>query len=429
MAPAAVRFGKGAAIRKAAARGGPQNADMTSFRFRQAIVTALATVLACLLLGCPRFVGVARADDAFYGYGPAQLAGAPGSIIRLAPMDGAPLGASAFRVLYRSTGVRGEPIAVSGIVVVPAGAAPEGGRPIVAWAHPTTGVVPRCAPSMARFAFQSMMGLREMVTRGYVVAATDYPGLGTAGPHPYLVGDSEARAVIDAVRAARQVPGARAGNRYTVWGHSQGGQAALFTGMVAARYAPELRLLGVAAAAPAADLGTLLRTDAGTDGGRNVTAMTLWSWQRVFGAPIDKVVDPRAMPAVDALSNECIESPLDMLERGYSQRPLRKQFLDVPDITGIEPWKSLLAANEAGTLPADVPVLVTQGGADLLVPPQVTRAYVRRLCAAGSRVAYVELPGVHHGFIGSDTALRAVAWMGDRFDGKPAPSDCGDVPE
>ena len=136
----------------------------------------------------------------------------PGTLIRSEPMVFAPAGAQAYRVLYRSAGMHGEPIAVSGVIVVPPGPAPAGGRPIVAWAHPTTGVVPHCAPSLAIFVFQQMAGLRQLVEQGAVVAATDYPGLGTPGPHPYLVGDSEARAVIDSVRAARSLPGVGDGN-------------------------------------------------------------------------------------------------------------------------------------------------------------------------------------------------------------------------
>ena len=103
-----------------------------------------------------------------------------------------------------------------------------------------------------------------MVRDGYVVAATDYPGLGTPGPHPYLVGLSEARAVIDSVRVARSLPGAGGGNRFIVWGHSQGGHAALFTGLIAKSYAPELSLLGVAAAAPASELADLMDDDLST---------------------------------------------------------------------------------------------------------------------------------------------------------------------
>jgi alpha-beta hydrolase superfamily lysophospholipase len=394
---------------------------------RRRVTTTLALAVLTLAgasIGAVLGIDQARASDAFYTYGVEQAQGAPGSIIRAEPMNGAPLGASAYRVLYRSVGLHGEPIAVSGVVVIPAGIAPADGRPIVAWAHPTTGVVSRCAPSEAYFVFQTMMGLRDMVRHGYIVAATDYPGLGTAGPHPYLVGVSEARAVIDAVRAARQLPGAQASDRYAVWGHSQGGQAALFSGIIARDYAPELHLQGVAAAAPATDLKTLLSDDADTDGGRNVTAMTLWSWQRVYGAPIDQVVQPAAMPAVNALANECLESVYDMLQRHYSQRPLEQQFLSVPDVTQLEPWHSLLEQNIPGTLPTDIPVLITQGAADRLVLPKVTRAYVQRLCAAGSTVMYQEWPGVHHGLIGSDSALQAVAWIADRFDGKAAPDTC-----
>jgi hypothetical protein len=95
----------------------------------------------------------AHAQTPFYQASTQQLAGPPGTIIRSKPMLFAPAGAQAYRVLYRSTGLRGEPIAVSGVIVVPPGPAPTGGRPIVAWAHPTTGVVPHCAPSLALFVF------------------------------------------------------------------------------------------------------------------------------------------------------------------------------------------------------------------------------------------------------------------------------------
>jgi acetyl esterase/lipase len=78
--------------------------------------------------------------------------------------------------------------------------------------------VPRCAPSLALFIFQQIQGLRQLTEHGYIVVATDYPGLGTPQTHPYLVGVSEARAVLDSVRAARSMGGAQ--NRFAVWGHS-----------------------------------------------------------------------------------------------------------------------------------------------------------------------------------------------------------------
>ena len=238
----------------------------------------------------------AAAQNAFYQASESATSGPIGSLIREEPRSGAAAGATAHKVLYRSTKPDGTPIAVSGIVIVPAGQAPAGGWPIVAWAHPTTGVVPRCAPSLAIFLFQPIAGSRRLLEGGYAIAATDYPGLGTPGPHPYLVGESEARAVINSVRAARSFAGLENSNRFAVWGHSQGGQASLFTGMIAKTYAPELQLVGVAAAAPATDLATLMTDDLNTMGGRNLTAMTIWSWSRVYGASWRKSLRPARSP-------------------------------------------------------------------------------------------------------------------------------------
>jgi pimeloyl-ACP methyl ester carboxylesterase len=381
--------------------------------------------LLCAALVLP--VGSAHAQTPFYEASAREIAGAPGTLIRSEPMAFAPAGAQAYRVLYRSTGMHGEPIAVSGVIIVPPGPAPAEGRPIVAWAHPTTGVVPHCAPSLAIFVFQQMAGLRQLIEQGAVVAATDYPGLGTPAPHPYLVGDSEARAVIDSVRAARSLPNVGSGNSFAVWGHSQGGQASLYTGLIAKTYAPELNLVGVAAAAPATSLVTLMGDDFKTSGGKNLTAMTLWSWARVYDAPIAKVVVPEAMPTVDRLADECIESIFDILARRRTEKPLEQNFLSVPNIATVEPWHSLAAHNTPGPLPSRMPLFLAQGTADEIVRPDVTRAYMQRQCKAGGKVSMMWVPGVGHGFVARDSADNAVAWMMDRFAGKPAPSDCGRV--
>ena len=350
---------------------------------------------------------------------------APGTVLDQQPIADAPEGASAYRILYRSTGMKGETIAVSGVIIVPQGPPPPGGRPIVAWAHPTTGVVDKCAPSLARVLYRSIQGLREMLERGYIVAATDYPGLGTPGPHPYLVGISEGRAVLDSVRAARQIAGEGSSRSFAVWGHSQGGQAALFTGLLARSYASELRLVGVAAAAPATELATLMMADLDTMGGKNLTAMTLWSWSRVYGAPITRVVTPAALPIIDELANECIETIVDVFERRGPSKALDRSFLSVNDLADREPWRSLLARNTPGALPPSIPVFLAQGDADKLVLPRVTLDYRAKLCREGSRVEFDLMPGVGHAFAGRDAANAAIDWIGDRFEGVPAPNSCG----
>ncbi len=368
---------------------------------------------------------MAAGQTSFYQAPASAAAGPPGSLVRREIMTGAPLGAATYRVLYRSTGLDDKPILVSGIVVVPQGPPPPGGRPIVAWAHPTTGIVARCAPSLAIFVFQQIQGLRSMVERGYVIAATDYPGLGTPGPHPYLVGTSEARAVIDSVRVASTMPGAGSGTRFAVWGHSQGGQAALFTGMIAKTYAPELRLLGVAAAAPATDLAKLMTDDIDTAGGKNITAMTLWSWQRVYGAPMDKIVDRRAIPTINRLAQECIEGPLDLFIRQRTEKPLEQYFLSVKSPAEIEPWRSLLAKNTPGTLPPEIPVFLAQGDKDAVVRPEVTRTYAAELCQAGSNVEMLVMPNIGHGRAAQASTGVAVNWLSDRFAEAQPPNTCG----
>ncbi len=150
----------------------------------------------------------------------------------------------------------------SGYIVVPGGTAPTGGYPILSWAHGTTGFAGICAPSL--FTSQGgvgpylVPGLSDYLKAGFVVAATDYEGLGTPGIHPYLLGASEGRGVLDAARAARRLPGLHTSSTVMIYGHSQGGQAALFAGELAPTYAPDLHIAGVVAAAPATGLSTIL---------------------------------------------------------------------------------------------------------------------------------------------------------------------------
>jgi len=366
----------------------------------------------------------ALAQTSFYAARHDEIAGHPGTVIRHEQIIGGPLDATAYRVLYRSTGLRGEAIAVSGLVIIPNDPAPVGGRPVVAWAHPTTGIVAHCAPSLATFKFQQIQGLRELLNRGYVVTATDYPGLGTAGPHPYLVGRSEAYAVLDSIRAAREVAQTGTIHRAALWGHSQGGQAALFAAKLAPSYAPELAIAGVAVAAPATDLGALLKEDMATPGGKNLLAMTLWSWSRVFGASLEGIVDPRALPTVDRLAQVCLESLIDIRPRARAGRELQRRFLLVGNLTSMEPWRSLLAENTIGSLPPSIPVLIMQGTTDDTVRPDVTRRYVRALCTGGSRVQLTTMPGVGHGMAAFKGAPSATNWIAQRLAEQPAPSTC-----
>lgn len=348
-----------------------------------------------------------------------------GALVRYEPLPSSPTGARAYRIIYQSTTADGRLVPVSGMVIVPNNPAPAEGRPVIAWAHPTTGVQPRCAPSLSPLRFMMIPGLSDMLKRGFVVAATDYPGLGAGTVHPFLDGGSEGRAVLDSVRAAAAIPDASTSARFALWGHSQGGQAVLFAADLARGYTPELRLAGVAAAAPATELGTLFRDDAGTTGGNNLSTLTLWSWARVYGASYSNIVAPQAMAAVETVAEQCWDAIIESPAEAAADKVLAQQFFTVPDITKIEPWRSLIARNNAPVLPREIPVFLAQGDIDVIVRPPVTFDYMRRLCASGSRVTLDVLPNVGHDWAGMKSSGAAVGWMGDRMGGLPAPDDCG----
>jgi acetyl esterase/lipase len=388
----------------------------------QCVPRAVATGVVAAILG----LGGGDAAKALYDVSPGEIPGKPGSIIRVWPLEGGGPGmggmGDAFRILYRSTDPSGRPIPVSGAIYIPSGPAPAGGRNVIAWAHPTSGVMPPCAPSLMPDVGGMMWNLPNMISQGYVVVATDYPGLGTEGIHPYLIGESEARSVLDSVRAARELPNTGASNRFAVWGHSQGGHAALFTGEVAARYAPELKLVGVAAAAPATYLVELFDADESTS--QDLVAMTVLSWTRLEKVPVTSIVEPQAMAAFEATARDCIESVSEFEKIERDESPLKNgPFLKV-DPAKVDPWKGIMERNSPGQARAGAPVFIAQGTADTTVRPEITKRFGEALCAQGVRVSFVPLPGVTHTFAARDSANAALEWMTERFRGAPAPSSC-----
>lgn len=381
-----------------------------------------AILLSALMAGC----STSAETEQFYEPDGQAVSAQANVLLRHEKLEESPHGASAYRVLYRSQDAEGRPIAVSGLVIVPPGPAPAGKRPVVAWAHPTTGVVPKCAPSRSVLRFVMIPGLKDMLAQGYVVTATDYPGTAAGQVQPFLDGPAEARAVLDSVRAAQALPDASAGDRVVLWGHSQGGQASLFAANMAQEYAPELQVQGVAVAAPATNLAKLFSDDLGTTGGNNLSALALWAWSKVKDAPYEGIVHPESLAAIDTIANECI-SLLPEPAKRKADKVLSAGFLLSPDLSATEPWRSLIRDNSAGLLPPKLPTYIAQGDADVIVQPTVTRGYAARLCHAGSAVTFDSITGVGHGGIGMKSAPTAVAWMADRFAGNPAPDQCANL--
>lgn len=389
-------------------------------------MTKLIARLVFLLLSLPLVTlptPVSALDSSFYTVRPEDLAGPPGTLIRAQPIEIMSIyRAKAYRILYVTRNHKGEKIGVSGMAVVstfPGGAE----RPVVAWAHPTTGIARKCAPSIHSHPL-AIPGVKDMIVRGYTVVATDYPGLGTSGRVPYLIGRGEAQAVLDSVKAIRRLPEAQAGNRFVLWGHSQGGHAVLFAAHLARAYAGELALLGVAAAAPATNLSVLLDDDINSVSGRILAAMTLLAWSRNYGFALDGLVNQASLKVVQHIDNNCVNSLGGELDALSAEQDLGAKFLNYDPDTR-QPWRGLLADNNPPTSGIGVPILVAQGGADPLVRPPVTAGYVRALCRSQKAVSYLTLPGVDHGMIAIESAPQVVNWIDGRFKGAHAMSNCG----
>ena len=319
-------------------------------------------------------------------------------------------------LLYRSQSVAGAPVAVSGTVAVPKGKAPKGGWPVITWAHGTTGIADICAPTRS-----DVLGgydrplLNRWLKAGYAVVRTDYEGLGTPGEHPYLIGVSEGRSVLDMVRAARKLNPAL-GKRVVIAGHSQGGHAALWAGSLAKKWTPDLTVRGTLAFAPASHVGEqggLLRT--------------LTTAERPLGARgDDRARRRRRNPSLNiagllsdqakALYPQLDERCLDGLRKPDSFGAVAPADLFRPDAQ-LDPVIAALNANDPETLKIPGPVLIEQGTADTTVFPNFTDQLVGELKGNGVNLTYKTYARVDHGTVVTKKAPAddATTWIGKRF--------------
>jgi len=350
---------------------------------------------------------------------------APGTLLRDEPFTaGIPEGATAWRILYSTTGMDGRPVAASGLVIAGAAAREAAGpRPVLAWGHGTIGVARGCAVSLLPDPSVALAKpMDRILDQGWVVVAPDYVGLGGPGAHPYLAGEVTGRSVIDGVRAARALDtGMELDSRYAMWGESQGGHAALWTGEVAAEgYAPELTLLGVGAAAPASDLGPLMSAALPTPPGRLLAALAVVSWTTVYPElDLDATVARRARSPIRAIGRRCLAPSLF----GVAAHALRlpRTILTV-DIATDPAWTRRLTENTP-TGPIGVPVLLAQGADDPLVAPAVQARYVAARCAAGEDIDLRTYRRGHLDIMES-AGPDLISWTRRLFAGAPVPRGC-----
>lgn len=357
--------------------------------------------------------GMAGSSASFYAM-PDRLPRQHGGLVRQKAYRGALAVPHAInrKIVYSQRGVHGGMVVTSGLVSAPPGESPPGGWPVVTWGHGTTGAADVCAPSVRPSASlranPANALIESWVDRGWAVVRTDYEGLGTRGLHPYLVGRSAGRSMLDAVLAAQDAfP--EIGDRIAIAGSSQGGHAALWAAAVAPTYAARLEVTSTVAFAPPSHLAAQL-TAARTLPVNNLTATLALILRGVDveepALKVRRVLTDRAAAVWPRQRRECQEAMAG--PDAYGAVPASELIRPEADTTAI---LAAIDRNGAESLAPPGPLLVLQGLQDMTVMPPTSAALVARYSARGSDVEYRTYPNAAHGTVVADGGDDATAFI------------------
>jgi len=277
----------------------------------------------------------------------------------------------------------------------------------------------QCAPSsnLNYFYPEAVDAIGSYIQQGWVVTATDYQGLGTDGTHQYLIGNTEARSLIDSVRAARNLETTLSTN-WVVAGHSQGGQAVLFAGEIADTYGNGLNLRGVVAFAPASNLDLLAQGILGTPG-QGYLVMALTALASIDNSVhVNQILAQPALDRIAVLDTGCVDEILG----AYAD------LTPAQMVVGGQVPQSIVSKlahyGNPAQQPSSAPTLLVQGTADQTVPPDLTAYLESQMCTVHDTVSLQYAEGIDHDSLPSHTIDLVRQYIIDRFAGLPAPSDC-----
>ena len=285
---------------------------------------------------------------------------------------------------------------MTGSLAVPNNPAPIGGRPVVTLGHPTVGNADECAPS--RDPATSAAVINRFLAAGWIVATSDYEGLGTPGVPPYLVGESEGRSMVDIVRAAgpsrrcRPAPPSRPG------GTRRAGTPRSSPAKVAATWAPELRMVGAVAVAPVANASEFVSR--ANFAGPGITLMTVAGYSAAYGLDADEVLTDDGMDHLEDAETKCLGDLGDELGD--------RELSDVrrADPSTLSDWGAALTRNDAGPIRSNVAVLLLQGENDAIVPPSDTEGLFEQMCSTAQPVTMEIDDGGGHASVRDRTDRR-----------------------
>jgi len=357
----------------------------------------------------------------FYNTQGLSANGPLGQVVRQEPLGVKLAGGSGVRILYRTQRADGSYTFSSGMVFIPNNDNAGSPRPIVAWAHGTLGMGDACAPSRTSDPVSNIAWVNTMMAKGWVVTATDYAGFGTPGTDGYLVGGDEAHDVLNSVRATRNLAGSDTATTFAIWGHSQGGNSALFSANQAASYAPELHLVGTVASAPAAELLPLLNEQYGTVADWVIGPLIATSWPAAnSNLNANDIMTADGRNNYQRIANHCIARATiaGLIRNVLGQKFFSTNPVDVPA------WRTMAQQQSAPILTPTQPLLVVESKTDKVVLPNTTALYIQTACQAGSNLSSLWLNNVAHQNIPAASANNVISWIGARFAGQANSSSC-----
>jgi hypothetical protein len=377
----------------------------------------LATAALTALAASPASAAIPEGPpgDAFYTPPNPLPPGRPGDVIwkRTLTNDAS---ATTYLVLYRSTTAKGAATAVSGTVRVPK-TGNVATAPIVGVAPPTTGLGDQCAASKEGLVSDVSVPA-AFNQRGYVVATTDYEGLGTPGIHTYVVGQSEGHAVLDVVRAAQRLgAGPTASAPVGFFGYSQGGGGAAWAGQLAASYAPELQVKGTAAGGIPADM---IAVGQALDGGLGFGFLAAAAAGFNAAYPelnLDRYLNATGRQVFAENVDKCVADVIGQLAFHRIAEYTTSNPMNQPD------WQARLRENSLGAVAPSAPIYVWHGLFDEILPYAQDAALWKTYCQKGGKVTFQATFDEHaSGALGGQAA--AAQFLADRFAGKAASNNC-----
>jgi alpha-beta hydrolase superfamily lysophospholipase len=135
------------------------------------------------------------------------------------------------------------------------------------------------------------------------------------------------------------------------------------------------------------------------------------------------VVKPATAKLITRIAQNCVTLNGFALRTKIGMLRLAGQLRNV-DLAASPRWGALMARNSVTPDGLDMPLLIAQGSADVIVAPAVTSAFVDRLCARRATVTFIRIEGGDHVSVGKRSADDALRWFADRFAGRPASSNC-----